>query len=247
MGHLNKVIYAIEIHSAEGIRECFSGGLNPNISYKGRPLFDELTGQYLRGSQFKACVKAFVDYGLNFPDETLLAVLLDDAAALANYLAIDSSIVDRRYSMKSAFTPLHEVTLLHICAEFNHVSCAELLMQHDADINAFAGVDENGFGRQTPIFHTVNQILNQSAEMLRLLLSREADLQHTVAGLIWGKQYDWETFIPSVNPISYAMMGLLPQMHRNEKMVAETVSLLMQKAYGIAYSAANVPNRYLQA
>lgn len=32
---------------------------------------------------------------------------------------------------------------------------------------------------------------------------------HSVEGIIWGEGYDWETFIPSVNPISYAMMGLL--------------------------------------
>lgn len=52
--------------------------------------------------------------------------------------------------------------------------------------------------------------------MLRYLLSQPVDLTVTVKGLLWGKGYKWETLVPAVNPISYAMMGLLPQMHRDE-------------------------------
>ena len=136
--------------------------------------------------------------------------------------------------------------MLHICAEFNHVSCAEVLVKFGADINAKAGVDEYGFGGQTPIFHTVNQNSNQSADMLNFLLARSPDLAITVPGLIWGKDYEWETLIPAVNPISYAMMGLLPQMHRNEKATSKTVSVLLKAAYGIDYDEKNIPNAYLR-
>jgi ankyrin repeat protein len=141
--------------------------------------------------------------------------------------------------------PLHKVSLLHICAEFNHVSCAEVLVKYGVDINTRAGVDEHGFGGQTPVFHTVNQNSNQSVDMLNFLLARSADLEITVKGLIWGKGYEWETLIPAVNPISYAMMGLLPQMHRNERTISKTVSLLLMAAYGIDYVEKNVPNAYL--
>ena len=134
---------------------------------------------------------------------------------------------------------------MHICAEFNHLSCAKILVKNGADINAKAGVDEYGFGEQTPIFHTVNQNSNQSADMQHYLLSLSADLAVTVKGFIWGKGYEWETFIPAVNPASYAMMGLLPQMHRNEKTVSQVVSLLIKAAYGIDYIPSNVPNAYL--
>jgi hypothetical protein len=68
----------------------------------------------------------------------------------------------------------------------------------------------------------------------------------SVTGLVWGRGYDWETFIPAVNPISYAMMGLLPQMHRDERTISRIVSTLLKRAYGIDYTAANVPNKYLQ-
>ena len=84
-------------------------------------------------------------------------------------------------------------------------------------------------------------------DMLNFLLSRSADLNLTVAGIIWGKGYDWETLVPAVNPVSYAMMGLLPQMHRNETTISKVVSLLLMSAYGIDYSSSNVPNKYLKS
>ena len=64
--------------------------------------------------------------------------------------------------------------------------------------------------------------------MLHFLLENGADLGVTIKALVWGKGYEWETFIPAVNPVSYAIMGLLPQMHRREETVAEVVSLLLK-------------------
>jgi ankyrin repeat protein len=182
---------------------------------------------------------------LVFDDKALLSVLLDDAASLDAQLTKD--IINKKYSLRAAYTPLEGVTLLHICAEFNHLSCAEVLVKHGADINAKADTDEYGFGGQTPIFQTVNQNSNNSADMLNYLLSKSADLTITVKGIIWGKSYPWETLTPAVNPISYAMMGLLPQMHRKEKTITNIVSLLLKAAYGIDYTPRNVPNKYLSS
>jgi hypothetical protein len=245
MDYLNKIIGEIEKHSVDGIKECFSNGVSPNDYFRDEPLIYELTSEYLRSSRFKNCVQAFVDYGLIFDDKVLLSVLLDDAQSLENQLKHNPGIIDRRFTLRCAFTPLNEATLLHVCSEFNHLACAEVLIKYGADIDAKAGFDENGFGGQTPIFHTVNQILNHSVDMLNLLLSKSADLKHTIVGLIWGKDYEWETLIPSVNPISYAMMGLLPQMHRNEIEISKIVSLLLKAAYGTDYTSLNVPNKYL--
>lgn len=245
MDYLGKIIGEIEVHSVEGIRECFENGINPNDYFNQQPLIYELISEYLRSPQFKDCVKVFVDYGLIFEDKVLLSVLLDDASSLEQLLKENLEAANKRYSLRCAFTPLHEATLLHICAEYNHLACAHVLVNNGADINAKAGVDENGFGGQTPIFHTVNQIRNNSAAMLDFLLSRSADLQITVKGLIWGKTYEWETLLPSVNPISYAMMGLLPQMHRKDTTIAKIVSLLLKAGYGIDYTLPNVPNKYL--
>ena len=157
MDYLSKLIGDIEVHSVEGIRECFSNGINPNDHYNNDSLIYELTSEYLRSARFKDCVRAFVDYGLIFNDKALLAALLDDAELLENNLRNNPGLVEKRYNLRCAFTPLYEVTLLHICAEFNHVACAKVLVAHGVDINAKAGLDENGFGEQTPVFHTVNQ------------------------------------------------------------------------------------------
>lgn len=246
MDYLKKLIEEIELHSVEGIKECFENGVSPNDIFRDHSLIYELTSEYTRTPRFKDCVKIFVDYGLELDDKILLSVLLDDATTLDSQLKLNNGAIKRKYTLRCAYTPLYEAGLLHICAEFNHLSCAEVLTKYGADINEKAGIDEYGLGGQTPIFHTVNQNSNNSFNMLNYLLSKGVDLQITVPGLIWGKGYEWETLFPAVNPISYAMMGLLPQMHRNEITISKIVSMLLKKGYGIDYSSPNVPCAYLK-
>jgi ankyrin repeat protein len=245
MDYLKKLITDIELHSVAGITECFKNGISPNAIHNGKPLIYELINEYPRGPKFKECFKAFVDHGLEFEDKVLLAVFLNDAVALERELGQNPEAVRNRYSFDCAFTPLFEATLLHVCAEYNHVACAKVLVDRGADINAKAGVDEFGFGGQTPIFHTVNQNENRCIEALDFLLSRGADVRVTVKGLIWGKGYSWETFIPAVNPVSYAMMGLLRQFQRSEADIYAVVGKLMKAGYGVEYVPVNIPNRYL--
>ena len=247
MDYLQKVVGEIEIHSAEGIRECFENGVSPNDYFKNKPLIHELITEYSRGPKFKQCFKVFVDHGLNFDDKILLAVFLDDAVALDASLDGNKQAVRTRYTFDCAFTPLYEASLLHICAEYNHLDCAKILIKHGADVNFKAGVDEHGFGGQTPIFHTVNQNSNAYIDLMTYLINESADSTLTIRGLVWGKGYQWETFIPAVNPTSYAMMGLLPQFQRTEKQIYEIVSLLLKANYGIEYYPSNIPNKYLQS
>lgn len=247
MDYLEKLVNDIELLSAKGIQECFDNGVNPNDHFRNRPLIYELIGGYACGPEFRECVRIFASYGLEMHDKALLAVLMDDATALEKLLTAQPEIVASRYTLDCAFTPLYKVTLLHVCAEFNHLSCAEVLIRNGADVNAKAGYDEYGFGGQTAIFHTVNQHANKCIDLMKFLVAQSADLTLTVKGLLWGKGYEWETFIPAVNPISYAMMGLLPQFQRAEIQVFEIVSALLKAAYNINYSPPNVPNRYLRS
>ncbi|MCA4897671.1 MAG: ankyrin repeat domain-containing protein [Bacteroidota bacterium] len=242
-----KILTAFELHSAADIKECFKNGVNPDSELNGKPLVYSLINMYTRGPRFKECMKVFVEHGLAFEEKALLSVLLDDAVALDAQLTNSPIALNKRYSLECTFTPMFEATLLHICAEYNHVACARVLVKHGADVNAKAGVDENGFGGHTPIFHTVNQDANKSMNVLEFLLEQNADVSLTVKGLIWGKGYEWETFIPSVNPISYAMMGLLRQFQRTEKQIYEVVSLLMKARYRTDYVHANIPNKYLNS
>ncbi len=245
MDLLQKILIHFELHSTEGIQDCLQQGLDPNLLVDGKPLIYQLINMYARGPQFKRCIETMVNNGAIFEDKALLSVLMDDASSLRSILENEPKNISKTYTLQCTFTPLIEASLLHICAEYDHVSCALVLLEYGADVNCMAGTDEYGFGKQTPIFHTVNQDSNKSIDMLKLLLLHKADLHFTVAGLIWGKGYEWETFIPGVNPISYAMMGLLRQFQRNESDIYEIVRLLMEAKYGIDYKPSNIPNRYL--
>ncbi|SMP32579.1 ankyrin repeat domain-containing protein [Chryseobacterium profundimaris] len=245
MDYLKKIITDFELHSVEGIRACFENGVNPNEIINGKPLIFELINMYSRGPSFKNCIQVFIDYGVEFDDKILLSVLADNHSDLDSQLTTNTSALHKKYTLNCTFTPLVEATLFHICAEYNHLKSAEVLLKHGANINAKAGVDENGFGGHTPIFHTVNQDANKSLDVLKLLLANDADLNINVKGLIWGKGYDWETFIPDVNPLSYSMMGLLRQFQRTEQQIYEVVSLLLKAKYDLDYFPANVPNTYL--
>lgn len=245
MDFLQKIRIDFELHDVDGIITCFKNGIHPNDAINGKPLIYELINMYARGPRFKECIKAFIDHGLAFEDQALLAVLSDDASFLDAQLSNHKDALQKRYTFESTFTPLYDVSLLHICAEYNHVACAKVLVRHGVDINNKAGIDEHGFGGHTPIFHTVNQNRNLCLDMMTYLLTQGADLNYTVRGLIWGKGYEWETFIPAVNPISYAMMGLLRQFQRTEVDIYEVVSLLLKAAYQIDYTPYNIPNKYL--
>jgi len=238
----------MEVHDANELRRYFEKGGDPNEHFAdGIPIFTLMVEMYTRTSRFKECVQAFIDHGLHFQPAELLSVFIDDGAALEKQIKSDPLLVNKTYALfNNTYTSLIGATLLHFCAEYNSVSCARVLVNHGADINARAAFDEHGFGGHTPVFHTVNQNLDNSKEMLQFLLDQGVDLSITVKGLIWAKGYDWETFIPAVNPLSYAMMGLLPQMHRKPVTVAKTISLLLKYAYGLDYHLPNVPNTYLK-
>jgi len=131
MDYLQKIIIAFELHSVESIKKCFENGINPNQIANGKPLIYELVNMYSRGPLFKKCIKTFEDHGLKFDDEVLLSVLSDDAVLLNTQLTANREALIKRYSFDCTFTPLYEVSLLHICAEYNHLSCAEILVKHE--------------------------------------------------------------------------------------------------------------------
>lgn len=78
----------IELHSPEGIRECFKKGISANEPCKGRPLFYEILGEYTRTPGFKDCVRLFIEYGLEFENKALLGVMADYPEFLDALLAV---------------------------------------------------------------------------------------------------------------------------------------------------------------
>ena len=147
--------------------------------------------------------------------------------------------------MASAFTPLVGASLLHVAAEYGHLKAARVLLAMGAAVDARAAVDDFGMNGHTPLFHTVNSSGNRSEPLMRLLLDAGAQSDTLLAGITWGKGFDWETTCFDVTPVSYAQLGLLPQMHRSERDVYDNVRVLLQAEGRAAPPLGNVPNRYV--
>ena len=135
--------------------------------------------------------------------------------------------------------------MLHISAEYGRRQCTSVLLEHGMSTEVPAGKDPDGFGGQTPIFHTVNTNWNYCRPVMDMLLEHGASLDVHLKGIVWGKGMEWETLIPEINPISFAMMGNLPQFHRNETEIAENIRVMLQRKYGVDHPLRNVPNAYV--
>jgi ankyrin repeat protein len=236
---------AFEEHSPEGIRAALAAGASATALINGKAPIECFIEGYLRSAQFGTCLQILLDAGASIDDPLLKAVLLDDAPALQRLLNIPGQDLNRKLRVPCAFTSCEGVTALHICAEFNSVRCAQILINAGADVNARADMDADGFGGQTPIFHAVNSILNYCRPMLELVADTGADLDIRLKGLVWGPGADWETLLLDVTPISYAQCGLYAQFHRAERDVYRNLSFLYRKRHGSALPVRNVPNKYL--
>ena len=180
------------------------------------------------------------------PDPMLTPILLNDASAIAKAVNTHTNFLRQRTTLVSAFTSLEGVSLLHVAAEYGNLEAARALVEAGADVNAKAELDEDGLNGHTPLFHTVNSIHNRSEPIMRLLLGAGARTDVRVAGLNWGKGYEWETTFFDVTPISFAQMGLMPQVHRSESDIYSNVRCLLDAAKRPVPPLANVPNRYLR-
>jgi ankyrin repeat protein len=72
-------------------------------------------------------------------------------------------------------TPLDGVTLLHLAVDFDEDEIVRWLLQHGADPDAPASVDAEGFGGQTPLFHTLVTLGRKDDTLARALLDAGAN------------------------------------------------------------------------
>lgn len=241
-----RLLGAFETHDAGAIRAILEAGFDARARIDGKPAVTHLLEMYWRSDGFPACLKLMLDSGAQLDDPRLAPVLLNDADALAAAVALEPALLQHRTQMRCSFTPLDGASLLHVAAEYGHFAVAERLLALGADPNAVADVDADGLNGQTPLFHTVNSNANRSAPLMRLLLAAGARADVRLQGITWGRGFDWETACYDVTPLSYAQLGLLPQMHRAEADVYANVAALLAAQQRPAPRLGNVPNRYVR-
>jgi hypothetical protein len=241
-----ELLYAFDGHDVEGVRAALAAGADACSLINGKTPVDWLLQEYTRSDRLGDCLRLLFERGAVLSDPALAAVLLDDREAIEAAITAEPSLLDHRTTLTSAFTSLAGVTLLHVAAEYGNLNAARALVRAGADVNAAAALDDHGLNGHTPLFHTVNSIHNRSEPILRLLLEAGAKPDVRLAGIVWGLGYEWETTFFDVTPVSYAQMGLLPQVHRNERDIYSNIQLLLEACGRIVPPLKNVPNRYLR-
>ena len=239
------LLEAFEVHSPWAVRHALHDGVSPTALIKGKRPIDCLIEAYLRSSRFPDCLRVMIEAGASMGDPLLEALLLDDDAVLLGLLASSPDVKHCKLNLLTAFTSCRGVSALHVCAEFNSLRCARVLIEAGADVNHRADVDSEGLGGHTPIFHTVNMIFDYCRPMMELLVEGGADLDLRVNAILWGESFPWETVVFDVAPISYAQCGLYRQFHRREEHVYATIEYLYRARFGAPPTRRNVPNKYL--
>ena len=240
------LLSAFDGHDVEGIRAALNAGADATTPLRGKLPIYWLLEEYHRTDRLPECLKLLFERGAVLDDEKLRPVLLNDADGIKSLHADDQTILGHRTSLKSAFTSLIDVTLLHVAAEYGNFEAAKTLVELGADVNARAGVNEYGFNGHTPIFHTVNSNGNRSLPIMKLLLDAGARVDVRLDGLEWGKGYEWETVFFDVTPISYAQLGLMPQVHRRDVDIYANITRMLSAAGREGPPLENIPNKYLQ-
>jgi len=239
------LLLGFETHSSEKIEDALAAGIDVSGLLDGKTPLTWLVEMYLRSPEFSDCVRCLAQAGARCPEAGLLAVLLDDEELMEAELRLNPSLIHHQVDIRCAFTPLRGASLLHVAAEFGLVKAAIALLEAGADVEAKAALDEYGFNGHTPLFHTVCQRGNHCQPVMRLLLEHGAKADIRLAGITWGKSFEWETTIFDATPLSYAQAGLLPQFQRDERDVYENIRLLAQVSGRVLPENLDVPNRYL--
>ena len=241
----NDLLAAFEVHSVERIRAILDAGFDAASPIDGKTPVNFLIEMYFRSDRFPECLRLLLERGAKLDDPKIEAVLLNDPVALEAAVRSDPGLLTHRTSLICAFTPLAGGSLLHVAAEYGNLAVAKKLLALGAAVDARAAIDESGLNGHTPLFHTVNSNANRSAPVMKLLLESGASTNVLLPGITWGKGFEWETTCFDVTPVSYAQLGLLPQMQRTEQDSYANVRTLLQAEGRVVPPLGNIPNRYL--
>lgn len=236
---------AFDGHDAVGLRDALRAGADVHSLVDGKSPMEWLLEQYTRSDRLVDCLRWMLDAGATFPEVCWGPVLLNDARGVEKMVRENPEVLKHRVRLKSAFTSLDGVSLLHLAAEYGNAEAVRGLLDVGMEVDNRAERTSEGFNGHTALFHTVNSNGNRSRNVMRMLLEAGARVDVRLEGLYWGRGFEWETLFFDVTPVSYAQMGLMPQVHRDEVAIYENIREMLRFAGRTEPELGNVPNRYL--
>jgi ankyrin repeat protein len=220
-GHFPIIFAPCESMDPAALKWLLDHGANPNCRdhgyeisghpYPGTAL-DYLIAGYARSvERLSACIDILLEAGgaTKYDAPAVLKLLRGRLDDLAELIDADPALVNRRFSELDCGMgggrglTLQGGTLLHVAAEYGNLAALALLLDHGADVNARATVDDAGVGGQTAIFHAVTQFDDDGLPATQLLIERGADL--TVRAKLPG-DYERSGEIVECTALGYALL-----------------------------------------
>ena len=174
-----------------------------------------------------AILQRFKARGYEWADTPIMAFHCGDLDKLKIHLQQDPALISRRFSYREIYppelgcaddhrsglhgTPIHGTTLLHLSIDFDEREIFDWLLEQEADVNAAATIDQEGFGGHTPLFNAIvsDAYVNgrqRDAYMAQSLLDLGADLTVRVnirKYLDWREEPGWH-IAKNVTPLEWA-------------------------------------------
>lgn len=136
-----------------------------------------------------AILQMLVDRGYDLPDTPAMALHRGDVKRLEEHFHRDPALLRRPFPMREIYplecgcseqggmhwTPIAGATLLHLAIDFREREIFEWLLHRGADVNGRALIDDEGFGRHSPLFNAIVNGPDRDITVAKALLSRGAD------------------------------------------------------------------------
>jgi ankyrin repeat protein len=220
-GHFPIIFAPCESMDPAALKWLLDHGANPNCRdhgyeisghpYPGTAL-DYLIAGYARSlERLRACIDVLLEAGgeTRYNSPAVMALLRNRLDHLVELIDADPTLVNKRFAELDCGQTggrsllLRGGTLLHVAAEYGNLRALGLLLDHGADVNARATIDEAGIGGQTAIFHAVTQFDDDGLPIVELLVERGADL--AVRAKLPG-DYERPGEIVECTPLGYALL-----------------------------------------
>ncbi|HEX9084219.1 MAG TPA: ankyrin repeat domain-containing protein [Gemmatimonadaceae bacterium] len=220
-GHFPIIFAPCESMDPAALKWLLNHGANPNCrdprqSAAGDPFpgtaLDYLVASYARSAQrLSSCIDILLEAGgaTKYDAATVLQLLRGRLDGLAELIDANPALVKERFAeLDCGMTggrrlTLKGGTLLHVAAEYGNAAAVALLLDHGADVNAGATIDDAGIGGHTAIFHAVTQFDDGGLPVTQLLIERGADL--TVRAKLPG-DYERRGEIVECTALGYALL-----------------------------------------